>query len=65
MSGTAVAGASVVLSVNGTAKTAVTADATTGVWTVSGLTLAQGNTLSVTAILAPDTISTPAIATVQ
>ncbi|TGE40182.1 cell wall-binding protein [Desulfosporosinus fructosivorans] len=63
VSGTTVAGASVVLSVNGTAKPAVTADGS-GNWTVSGLTLASGDTISVTAQATGETVSNAATATV-
>ncbi|MDR3584725.1 MAG: ice-binding family protein [Desulfosporosinus sp.] len=49
VSGTAVAGSSVVLTLNGTAQAPVTADATTGIWTVNGLTLASNDVISVTA----------------
>ncbi|MEA4825634.1 MAG: leucine-rich repeat protein, partial [Clostridium sp.] len=62
VSGTAETGASVVLSINGTPQTAVTA--TGGDWIVGGLTLSQGDTISVTAILAPKTISAAATTTV-
>jgi len=63
VSGTAVAGANVVLSVNGTAQPSVTADGN-GNWTVVGLTLATGNIISVTAQVSGDTVSNAATATV-
>ncbi|MCZ8515065.1 amino acid permease [Paenibacillus filicis] len=58
VSGKAPSGASVVLSINGVAQTAVTA--TGGNWTVFGLTLAQGDFISVTAQSAGETMSTAA-----
>ena len=58
-------GASIVLSVNGVAQPAVTADPTTGAWTVNGLTLAAGKTISVTAQVTGDTVSSAATATVE
>ncbi|SPF43466.1 conserved exported hypothetical protein [Candidatus Desulfosporosinus infrequens] len=64
VSGTAVAEASVVLTMGGTAQPAVTADAS-GNWTVTGLTLVSGNTISVTALATGDTISNAATVTVQ
>jgi uncharacterized repeat protein (TIGR02543 family) len=64
VSGTAVPGASVSLTINGGTAQMATADKTTGAWTVNGLTLAEGDTISVTAILSPDTLSNPATATV-
>lgn len=61
VSGRAPSGASVILSVNGIAQTAVTA--TGGNWTVAGLTLFPGNTISATAQSAGETVSIPATAT--
>ena len=63
VSGTATAGASIVLSVNGTAQPAVTANG--GNWTVSGLTLNTSDTISVTAQVTGDAVSLPATAIVQ
>jgi hypothetical protein len=62
VSGTAVANASIVLSINGTAQPAVTANG--GNWTVSGLTLTSGDTISVTAQAPDEAISQPATANV-
>jgi FtsP/CotA-like multicopper oxidase with cupredoxin domain len=62
VSGTSEAGASIVLTVNGLNPVTVTA---TGVnWTVSGLTLAAGNIVSVTALTTGNLISAPATTTV-
>ena len=65
VSGTAPAGASVVLSVDGTAQPAVTASAN-GAWTVSGLfpALAAGQTLAATAQTAGESVSVAQTATV-
>jgi hypothetical protein len=52
------------LTVNGGTAHTVTASAT-GAWSVTGLTLAEGDTISVTAILSPDTLSNSATATVE
>ncbi|EET89493.1 Fibronectin type III domain protein [Clostridium carboxidivorans P7] len=62
ISGTAEAGSSVILSVGGVAKPAVTAVG--GIWTVSGLTLTAGQSISVTAQASGKTISSAATATV-
>jgi hypothetical protein len=62
VSGTAVANASIVLSIKGTAQPAVTANG--GNWTVSGLTLTSGDTISVTAQAPGEAISQPATANV-
>ncbi|WPC43962.1 beta strand repeat-containing protein [Clostridium sp. JS66] len=62
ISGTAEAGASVILSIGGVAKPAVTAVG--GTWTVSGLTLTAGQSISVTAQSSGKTISSVATATV-
>jgi hypothetical protein len=56
VSGTAIAGANVVLSVNEIAQPAVTVDSN-GNWTVSGLTLASGDSISVTAQVAGEAVS--------
>ena len=70
VSGTAVAGSSVVLTLNDAithtqiSQTTVTADGS-GNWTVSGLTLASGNTISVTAQATGLTVSATAPAIVQ
>ncbi|WP_186430158.1 InlB B-repeat-containing protein [Clostridium sp. BSD9I1] len=61
--GTAVPGATVVLSVNGVAKPPVTVKIS-GYWTVDSLELKEGDTISVTAILAPNTVSDETTATV-
>jgi hypothetical protein len=61
VSGTAQANASVVLSLNGTAQPAVIAGAD-GTWTVSGLTLFTGATISVTAQVPGEAVS-PAVTT--
>jgi spore coat protein A len=63
VSGTAEADASVVLSINGIAQPAVVANG--GNWTVSGLTLATGDTISVTAQTNGKLISAPVTATVE
>ncbi|OAS14275.1 S-layer homology domain-containing protein [Paenibacillus oryzisoli] len=62
VTGTAAAGATIILSVNGTPSTPVTASG--GNWTVSGLTLASGDTISVTAQSAGETESAATTATV-
>ena len=62
VTGRAPSDSSVILSVNGIAQAAVTA--TGGNWTVAGLTLAQGDTVSVTAQSAGETVSIPATTTV-
>ena len=63
VNGTAVSGASVVLSISGVAQTPVTA--TGGVWNVTGLSaLTASENISVTAILSPDTISPAATANI-
>jgi uncharacterized repeat protein (TIGR02543 family) len=64
VSGTAVPGASISLAINGGTAQMATADETTGAWTVTGLILTDGDHISVTAILSPDTLSNPATATV-
>jgi hypothetical protein len=65
ISGTAVAGSSVVLTINSTPLTAVTADPS-GFWIVNGLTLTSdaGDTVSATALATGDTISAAATTTV-
>gem|GEM_PF-3218423 len=63
ISGTAPSNASIVLSINGAAKPAV--EATGGNWMVSGLTLNQGDSISVTAQSASESLSSPAITQVQ
>lgn len=63
ISGTASPGASIVLSVNGVAAPTVAAD-TGGVWTVTGLTLIQGDIISVTAQLAGELVSPVSVVTV-
>ncbi|HEY3363565.1 MAG TPA: amino acid permease [Symbiobacteriaceae bacterium] len=62
VSGKAPSGASVVLSVNGIAQTAVIANG--GNWTVSGLSLAQGDTITATAQSVGETVSMAATRTV-
>ncbi|MEC0236638.1 amino acid permease [Paenibacillus kribbensis] len=62
VTGTAPAGARIVLSINGIPQPAVTADG--GNWLVPGLTLADGDTISVTAQSARQTVSKAAITTV-
>jgi hypothetical protein len=64
VSGTAAANASIVLSVSGTAQPAVTAGGS-GNWTVSGLSLSAGDTVSVTAQAPGDAVSQVATAIVQ
>ncbi|WP_171634137.1 S-layer homology domain-containing protein [Paenibacillus plantarum] len=60
--GTAAAEASIILSVNGTPATPTTA--TGGNWIVPGLTLASGDTISVTAQSAGESVSAAAMTTV-
>ncbi|WP_425801135.1 amino acid permease [Desulfitobacterium sp. Sab5] len=62
VSGKAPSGSSVVFSVNGAAQTAVVA--TGGNWTVSGLILAQGDSISATAQSVGETMSTATTITV-
>ena len=62
VSGTAEAGASVVLTLEGTPEPAVVA--TGGAWTVTGLTLAVDDVISVTALTTGKTISAAATTTV-
>jgi YVTN family beta-propeller protein len=62
VSGTAVAGASIILKYNGVAQRAVTA--TGGVWTVTVPALVTSDTISVTARLSPSPMSAPATAPV-
>lgn len=62
VSGTAPSGASIVLKVNGIAKSEVVA--TGGSWMVTGLTLAQNDLISVTAQSAGNAVSTPVMTTV-
>ncbi|MFL0266686.1 amino acid permease [Candidatus Clostridium radicumherbarum] len=62
ISGSAISGASVVLSVNGVSKSAVVA--TGGNWMVSGLTLSQNDLISVTAQSAGNAVSLPLTTTV-
>lgn len=64
ISGTATPGSSIVLSINGTAQPVVTADAVTGSWIITGLTLTSNDIISVTAQVAGQSVSTPATATV-
>ncbi|WP_414813248.1 InlB B-repeat-containing protein, partial [Paenibacillus sp. Soil766] len=63
VTGTAAVGAIIILSVNGTPTTPVTA--TGGNWTVSGLTLAPGDTISVTAQSIGETVSAVATTTAE
>lgn len=63
VTGTASADASIVLSVNGTPQPTVIADA--GNWTVPGLTLALGDSISVTAQSAGQTVSKAATTSVS
>jgi len=62
VTGTATAGASIVLKINGVRQTAVTA--TGGTWTVTVPALATTDTLSATAWLSPNRMSAPVTATV-
>ncbi|HEX9061926.1 MAG TPA: APC family permease, partial [Clostridia bacterium] len=62
ISGKAPAGSSVILSINGVAQTAVTANG--GNWMVSGLNLAQGDIISVTAQSVGETVSKAVTTTV-
>lgn len=62
--GTATLGASIVLSINGIEQPAVIADASTGSWNVTGLTLVAGDNISVTAQITGETVSAAATATV-
>jgi hypothetical protein len=64
VSGTAAPGATIQLSVNGTEQPAVMADADSGDWTVDGLTLHPGDTVSVTASAPAGSISQTATALV-
>ncbi len=64
VSGTATAGAYIDLTVNSGAAQAATANSS-GNWTVYGLTLADGDSISVTAQVTGDTVSAAATATVQ
>ena len=63
ISGTSVANATIVLSVNGTAQPSVLANSI-GDWTVSGLTLQGSDAISVTAQASGESVSAPATATV-
>ncbi|SPF49314.1 hypothetical protein SBF1_4480003 [Candidatus Desulfosporosinus infrequens] len=63
VSGTAVSGASISLSISGTAYTG-TADGT-GAWSITVPALVSGNTITVTALAAGDTVSAQTTATVQ
>lgn len=63
ISGTASPGASIGLSVNGVDVPTVAAD-TGGVWTVTGLTIGQGDIISVTAQLPGKLVSPPCVVTV-
>jgi amino acid transporter len=62
VSGRAASGASIVLSVNGVVKSAVVAAG--GNWMVTGLTLAQNDSISVTAQTTGSAVSAPVIITV-
>jgi hypothetical protein len=64
VSGTAVDNAGISLTVNGRTAQAATADSS-GNWTVTGPTLATGDSISVTAQVGGDTVSQAATATVQ
>jgi hypothetical protein len=64
VSGTAVDNAGISLTVNGRTAQATTADSS-GNWTVTGPTLATGDSISVTAQVGGDTVSQAATATVQ
>ncbi len=64
VNGTAALGASIVLRVNGIEQPAVTADASTGLWNVTGLTLVAGDNIAVTAQITGETVSAAATATV-
>ncbi|KZL92661.1 APC family permease [Clostridium magnum] len=62
ISGKAPSGTNVVLNINGEAQPAVIANG--GIWTVSGLNLAQGDSISVTAQFGDETVNTSSIMTV-
>ncbi|MGB8452814.1 MAG: S-layer homology domain-containing protein [Anaerocolumna sp.] len=63
ISGTAEAGANIMLSINGIAQPGVNTSAS-GSWTVSGLALVEGDTISVTAHATGKAVSLPQTATV-